>query len=340
MTRIRSMLSAAVVTALACVLSLTLTGSAVAAPDAIIIGKVLLQGRTNYNAITIYYDGVAYTLTNPAGEFAMAVGDGGGRHVIRAKSQGYLSRQYILNDPTGFVTIPTTTLTIGDANGDDKVNLDDLLIVAQAFNSSPPSDPRADLNGDNVVNAEDVLAVLNSYEQTGPQPWVEDNTTPTPEPTATATTPPVPTGTATVTATALPTDTATPLPATATIAATATVLPTETATPLPTSTATALPTDTATPLPTETSTPLPTSTATALPTDTATPLPTETSTPLPPTATATATLAPPGATATPINPYPGPTATLSQPTATATPGGYPLAAPRGGGPLGWLGVGR
>jgi endoglucanase len=59
---------------------------------------------------------------------------------------------------------------LGDVNGDGRVDLKDLALVARAFGSTPTSpnwNPAADINGDGTVNMKDIaLAVRNFGQQT------------------------------------------------------------------------------------------------------------------------------------------------------------------------------
>ena len=50
-----------------------------------------------------------------------------------------------------------------DVNGDGKVNVKDLLIVAGAMGSQPPSPPGADVNGDGVVDVVDLTLVAMNF---------------------------------------------------------------------------------------------------------------------------------------------------------------------------------
>lgn len=63
------------------------------------------------------------------------------------------------------VTIP------GDANGDFRVSLGDLVLLANAYNSRPGDarwNPNADINGDGIVNLYDLVIMANRYGQNYP----------------------------------------------------------------------------------------------------------------------------------------------------------------------------
>jgi CubicO group peptidase (beta-lactamase class C family) len=51
----------------------------------------------------------------------------------------------------------------GDVNGDGKVNMVDIGIIANAYGTNPTGDTRADLNGDGVVNVVDLGIVIDNY---------------------------------------------------------------------------------------------------------------------------------------------------------------------------------
>ncbi len=55
--------------------------------------------------------------------------------------------------------IDVGTDIVGDVNGDGVVNIQDLVIVANAFGKAEP-----DLNGDGVVNIQDLVIVANAFE--------------------------------------------------------------------------------------------------------------------------------------------------------------------------------
>jgi len=68
-------------------------------------------------------------------------------------------------------TLSNGTITVrlmGDVNGDGRVDLKDLALVARAFGSTPGSpnwNPAADVNGDGVVNMKDIALVARNFGQ-------------------------------------------------------------------------------------------------------------------------------------------------------------------------------
>ena len=203
-----------------------------AAPQTVLTGSVWLEGRTDHRHVQIYLDGVPYTLTNSTGQFALALADEQ-RHELRARYPGYLSRVYTvsLQQASVLSTLPTTRLRLGDADGDDDVDIADLLIVSAAYGTRPSSDTRADLTGDGQVDGADLVGVVGSYGQRGPLPWLDADTPQTVTPTATPSA--SPTVTASPTATATPTVTETPLARPSPLS---TPRPLRTPTPTPTAT--------------------------------------------------------------------------------------------------------
>ena len=62
------------------------------------------------------------------------------------------------------------SLINGDVNGDNTINLGDLMAVAAAWRSTPGSshwNPNADLNGDGTVNMQDWMIVAQSWRRSG-----------------------------------------------------------------------------------------------------------------------------------------------------------------------------
>ncbi|MCW5848577.1 MAG: hypothetical protein KIT87_00560 [Anaerolineae bacterium] len=154
---------------------LSLAGLAAAGPnEAAVTGNVRLQGRSSHGGATVLYDGQPVAATNPDGDFAF-LAPTIGPHLVEVKAPGYLSRQFFLDDPSGYINLPPTTLRLGDADGNNRVDIIDLIIVTSNYGQSPPQDPRADLNGDGRVSVTDLIAVSTTYGQRGPQPWTDES---------------------------------------------------------------------------------------------------------------------------------------------------------------------
>jgi len=67
-------------------------------------------------------------------------------------------RLHTLADLDGEIYLKAETLPTADVNGDGVVNIQDLVIVANAFGDAEP-----DLNGDGVVNIQDLVIVANAF---------------------------------------------------------------------------------------------------------------------------------------------------------------------------------
>ncbi|MDI9448124.1 MAG: dockerin type I domain-containing protein [Pelotomaculaceae bacterium] len=66
----------------------------------------------------------------------------------------------------GPYTFSFTTVKSGDVNGDDQVDVQDLLFIASSIGPVEDSNSRkADVNKDNVVNILDLLAVAPYFNQ-------------------------------------------------------------------------------------------------------------------------------------------------------------------------------
>lgn len=74
---------------------------------------------------------------------------------------GVLEEQNVL---TGTTPGSIVVYKKGDVNNNGVVDIVDIGIVLDNFDSSPPTDPRANLNGDNVVNIVDIGIVIDNFE--------------------------------------------------------------------------------------------------------------------------------------------------------------------------------
>ncbi|OPZ75065.1 MAG: hypothetical protein BWY80_00317 [Firmicutes bacterium ADurb.Bin456] len=111
--------------------------------------KVASLQSLNYSVITIYpstalTSGTKYTVTIPRG----AIKD------VNCNP---------LKDP---YTFSFTTVTLGDVNGDDLADIQDLLFIASKIGPVTNSESRkADVNKDNVVNILDILEIAPYINQ-------------------------------------------------------------------------------------------------------------------------------------------------------------------------------
>ena len=84
----------------------------------------------------------------------------------------------VVTTPTGLNTFTVGNMVVrlvGDVNGDGRVDLKDIALVAHAFGSTPGSpnwNPAADINGDGTVNMQDIALVARHFgQQLSPNPF-------------------------------------------------------------------------------------------------------------------------------------------------------------------------
>lgn len=131
-------------------------------------GRVMLQGRATHTG-SLVASGAASVSTQADGSFSLPLPPG--TYAITASRPKYLSRQTSVTLVVGGESLPSTTLLGGDATGDNRVNLSDLVIVGANYGLTPPADARADLNEDGAVNLFDLVLVGGSYDRVGPLAW-------------------------------------------------------------------------------------------------------------------------------------------------------------------------
>jgi Ca2+-binding EF-hand superfamily protein len=69
-----------------------------------------------------------------------------------------------------FLFVKPVFAVVGDVNGDGKVDMKDVSIIARAFGSDPSDarwDPIADLNGDLKVDMKDIAAACANFGKSG-----------------------------------------------------------------------------------------------------------------------------------------------------------------------------
>ena len=80
----------------------------------------------------------------------------------------------VTTTPAGSTTLYAGNITvriIGDVNGDGRVDLRDIALVARAFGATPTSpnwNPAADINGDGIINMQDITLVARHFGQHSP----------------------------------------------------------------------------------------------------------------------------------------------------------------------------
>ena len=79
---------------------------------------------------------------------------------VSAVASGLTGIVHTIPDLEGEIYLKQETRPSADVNGDGVVNIQDLVLVANAFGEAEP-----DLNGDEVVNIQDLVAVANAFGQ-------------------------------------------------------------------------------------------------------------------------------------------------------------------------------
>src|SRR5207247_1255106 len=91
-------------------------------------------------------------------------------YVLHVKGVGYLATNVSADASGGDVTGVSAMLRVGDVDGDNDDDLDDLGILALAFNTTPGDplyDARADLDGDGDVGLDDLGLLALHFNETG-----------------------------------------------------------------------------------------------------------------------------------------------------------------------------
>lgn len=143
-----------------------------------ISGKVLRQGtRTNHaDTEVVAYNtgggvvGTATTLADGSFELIVPIG---GTYLVQASYNGYLKAQkssvYVVG---AAVDLGTTTILGGDVNGDNNVNILDIVTIISRYGTTGwgPTEP-ADINDDGEVNIFDLTIAAGNFGRYGPLGW-------------------------------------------------------------------------------------------------------------------------------------------------------------------------
>jgi hypothetical protein len=93
-----------------------------------------------------------------------------GTYKLFIKGFRHLSRVVDVTVAGGTVTVPLVTLRAGDANGDDAVDVFDLDVLVQAFNTTEGDETYnagADFNYDNAVDVFDLSILITNFNEIG-----------------------------------------------------------------------------------------------------------------------------------------------------------------------------
>jgi hypothetical protein len=144
----------------------------------VIQGMVRRQGSRTDHAFTdvvAYNTGggvVASTTTGVEGYFTLNV-PAGGTYLVQASYNGYLKTQetnvYVVG---ATVWLGITSLKGGDVNGDNNINILDIVSIISRYGTSgwPTSDP-VDINDDGDINIFDLTIAAGNFGRYGPVSW-------------------------------------------------------------------------------------------------------------------------------------------------------------------------
>jgi hypothetical protein len=132
-------------------------------------GQVNLQGRSLSHGVIVEDSSGTMLQSSLDGSFLFNNTD-----FVTLRYPGYLTARVevgsrlaqlgFASDASG-VSLGNVTLIAGDMNGDELIDVFDLVYMSNQYNST---DPLADLNADGIVNILDLALVANNYRVSGP----------------------------------------------------------------------------------------------------------------------------------------------------------------------------
>jgi hypothetical protein len=135
----------------------TITGN-----QATLVGRVLLEGRTDHSGTAVEIEGGPVAYTDANGDYTLV--HTAGTHTIHYDHAAYLAQSTTGTGVAGTtVTLDTVTLLGGDVNGDGEIDILDLVAVGTQFSSTSPSPPEADINADGVVDIIDIVLIAKNF---------------------------------------------------------------------------------------------------------------------------------------------------------------------------------
>lgn len=135
-----------------------------AAPNLTLTGKIELEGRSDSSS-AIISAGTYQLQPNPDGTFEMNL-EVSDSYLMLIDAPGYLSAK-AEDAVQGVYTIDMGQITLlgGDATDDDVVDILDLAFIASFYNTE---NRQADINGDDQVNLIDLVMAATNYRRRGP----------------------------------------------------------------------------------------------------------------------------------------------------------------------------
>ncbi len=131
-----------------------------------VTGHVQLQGRTDAGGVVLLGENGMRIATDEQGRFGFHYE---GRVTVRIHRAGYLDVVATLKAaPDAHLDLGEITLTGGDVNGDNRIDILDISYVGYHFGSA---DAGADINGDGKVDILDLSLVGANFGQAGPISW-------------------------------------------------------------------------------------------------------------------------------------------------------------------------
>lgn len=137
-------------------------------------GVLRLQGRPTHGGIGLRVDGAAAGSSDASGAFDLPSLEPGSRR-LTARMAGFLPLAVTVDCRSGeALRLPGAELPGGDAGGDGKVDLFDLVRVGRAYglcDGQEGFDGAADLGANGCVDLFDLVLVGRNYGRGGEQPW-------------------------------------------------------------------------------------------------------------------------------------------------------------------------
>ena len=136
-------------------------------------GKVLLQGRMNHQGARVTVGKLPPVTTLSDGSYGPIRSVPLGQHAIRATLPGYVSAAGVVTIDSSLqaYAMPAITLLAGDLNGDETVDLFDLVLLSTLFGNQEVGSLHSDLNADGAVGLADLVLVGNNLGETGPMSY-------------------------------------------------------------------------------------------------------------------------------------------------------------------------